>query len=260
MLKRNVIAMGIMAFALVYTARAENTGPMPVPSLEEFTGAVAKAHGAASFGADSLISFRIVADRSGSKIMDGEIIASPDLKQVRYEGVNGTTVVCDGPQTYISPEGASFPHKPDYLRLWPLLATAPYQLNRDYVKITPEKERALEGILQHTARLTFVPENRSMEWALLYKNADSVLSGFAYKPLSIAPNVTEATTPTMVVFRRNEQLGDLLIPSVLEFYAWDEEKGITGERIGSATITEVQFLNKDVWRFDPPKGKAVTEN
>lgn len=236
-------------------ANATQDPAAPTPA-DAFRLSIAQAHGAETLEAGSVLSFMIQAEINGTELINGEMLSTPDLSQVRYEGVDGTVVICDGNQTYVHPDSVSFPRREDFIKLWPLLVTAPYQLGRNGYQVTLDAEHPLDGIAHATARLQFTPPHKTLAWALLYKNSESMLDAIAYQ---LSPTSGTQVPPAIVVFRKFEQIGNLRIPSVMEFFRWDAETGTQGERNGVVTVTQIQFLPPDPRRFELPIAEAIEQ-
>jgi hypothetical protein len=237
-------------------AQNQQVHSQPVTNAEprqEFVDALYRAHGGAEWTSGTIVSFLIEVETNGVKLINGNLTASADLNRVRYEGLDRTVVVANGNETWYRPEDASIPRTPDYIRLWPMLVLAPFQINHPQLKLEPAGERVLAGEPYQTARVMLAPVERAVEWALLFKGVDERLHAIAYQPRPLADSV-QPTTPSIVIFREFDHMGPFLLPAAWDAYAWDEKTGEPGAQQGSAKVTEYQLVNENFRGFDKPEG------
>ncbi len=178
-----------------------------------------------------------------------------EMGKIRGEISDGTVVVFDGRQTWISPASAPAPGAGFWVKTVPYFALAPFKLRDPGVHLTLIGKKPLRGQQLDAARLTFdkTAGETPDDWYIIYKDKDGALVAMAYIVTYGKTPEEAAKEPHAITFEEPAKLGGVTLATKWRFWNWNEAEGITGEPIGDARLTELKFVKPGDKAFLEPE-------
>ncbi|MTI30352.1 hypothetical protein E1171_05965 [Cytophagales bacterium RKSG123] len=228
------------------SAKAEKKEPI-IQTIEA-------AHKRNEFLAHKGVQFDIEMTFGGQKGLEGRITALTNSSKVRVDKEDGSSLIFDGKDVYISPAAALYPKARFDAMTWSYFFMAPYKLSDPGVKIEVLGDENAEGRSYHTARMTFAAETGDSpeDWYILYQNEETnLLYAMAYI-VTLNRNVEEASQEPHAISYEDYQMVDG-IPMATEwrFWNWSPEEGIE-DQIGEVVISDIKFVDPTDKTFEVP--------
>ncbi|MGF1509305.1 MAG: hypothetical protein ACFB9M_07365 [Myxococcota bacterium] len=235
---KQLLVMGFL-FGLSGTANAQ------APTPKE----IATAHGENALSAFGAVKADLALDFGGKPRIRGTLWTSSDGGLTRIEHRSGKTVVFDGRTAWVAPAGkASKSDRFDALT-WSYFLLAPFKLG------DPGANFAQNGVLPWagresvpTGKLTFESGvgDAPDDWYVTYADSDThVLNGLAYIVTFGPQKKTEAEKePHAVVYTEVQDVQGVKLATQWRFHLWSAEKGVFGDPIGSARISDIELIDK----------------
>jgi len=199
-----------------------------------------------------------VVEFGGSKAIDGTILFTTDGARSRIEHRNGTVWVFDGAKAWSKP-GEAKQMSRFHTLTWPYFALAAFKLQDGGATLTPEGKRPLNGQEMLAARLTFAPGTGDApdDWYLLHIDPKThQLRAMAYIVTYGKTREAGEKEPHAIVYDGFETIDGVTLSTAWTFHNWSSEAGITGDAIGRATLSDVQFVDPAEDAFRAPEGAA----
>ncbi|MGH9361520.1 MAG: hypothetical protein ACRD2T_06345, partial [Thermoanaerobaculia bacterium] len=152
--------------------------PPPRPSdpfSQQFATPIEQTHGLGAWSGKPALRGDMVATFGGKVRNQGTILFRTDSTASRYDFSDGTLLVFDGRDAWVSPSTSDFQRARYHLRAWPYLLAAPFKLRDHGVRFEDLGERELAGKTYSAARLTFLegagdtPDN----WMIAYRDPET---------------------------------------------------------------------------------------
>ncbi|MBL4702593.1 MAG: hypothetical protein JKX85_15200 [Phycisphaeraceae bacterium] len=215
------------------------------PSDRAFALRVEKAHGKKHWRSNRCIQADIKVSFGGNLIVDGKILTDRYAGKVRLTLTNGVVLVYDGKEVWMSPANASV-KKPRFAALtWAYFIASPFKLN------DPGSHLQNMGLLPMgqsqipAAKLTFSPGvgDTPDDWYIAYVDPKTKwLKAMAY----IVTYGTQAHKaekhPHAITYDNYVNVAGVILPRTWKFWNWSLQQGITGQPIGSGTLTNLQMV------------------
>ncbi|MEQ8821690.1 MAG: hypothetical protein RLY93_15750 [Sumerlaeia bacterium] len=255
----NVFSRSLTVLALAATASlasAESSG-------DEFVESIEAAHDMEAWSAAELISADAVLSFGGSVRLDGTMIVSPSMNRVRVEYADGTVLGYDGETVWMTPADADMPRARFAIFTWPYFFAAPFKLSDPGTHVEPKGEMPLtESESMATAKLTFgegvgdAPD----DWYVLYRDPEThALKAMSYIVTYGKTDVESAESEPHAIVYDDFQKTDagFVVPMEWSFHDWSAEKGVFGEALGSAELSNVKTMPMDESLFAKPGDAKV---
>jgi hypothetical protein len=222
-----------------------------------FAGPIETAHGRAAWYAAKALEARLSLSFGGRPALAGSLLFRTNLAASRIELGDGTVAVFDGSSAWVSPASSRFERARFHLLTWPYFAALPMKLRDPGTHIELLGERPLRAKAYLAARLTFDPGTGDTpdDWYVLYRDRDSG------RLVAAAYIVTYGTTasaagkePHAITYDDFVRLDGTQVATTWTFWHWSEERGITGEPIGSGKLTGLRFVQPGPGAFVRPPG------
>ncbi|HEX5759655.1 MAG TPA: hypothetical protein VF121_10705 [Thermoanaerobaculia bacterium] len=265
--ERGLAFLLLAALALALPAgcrRAEEAGPEaavpeppPRPSdafSQQFATPIERAHGLAAWNAKQALRGDMVATFGGRVRNQGTILFRTDSTASRFDFSDGTLLVFDGRNAWVSPSTSTFQRARYHLRAWPYLLAAPFKLRDHGVRFEDLGERELAGKTYAAAKLTFlegagdIPGN----WMIAYRDPETDrLAAMAYidaygKSLEEAEREARAA-----LFSDWVTVEGVTLPATLTVYAW-KDGDLEGEPHGTVKFSNLEFVTPEPDAFARP--------
>lgn len=213
---------------------------------ERFAAAIEGAHGADAWHAQEAFQAEIAVSFGGNQVLAGTLITDTAIGGVRIVAGDGTVLVWDGAEAWVSPAGAAFQGARFHLLTWPYFLAAPYKLRDPGSHLadlgaTPYRD----GATMPAARLTFEAGvgDTPDDWYVVYRDpASERLAAMAYIVTYGKDLATAEGDPHAITYDGFETVGGVPIPTRWTFWSWSAETGIHGEPIGAVTLTDPRFI------------------
>ena len=191
----------------------------------------------------------------GSKVIDAEMSFEPGTGRSRLDLLDGTILVFDGETVWQSPKDAEVEMARFHALTWPYFLAAPFKLSDPGAKLKSEQIRLLNGQLCQTGRLTFESGTGDTpnDWYLLYEQPGTGRLGAMAYIVTYGSSVDQAEQdPHLIMYETMEQFDGVTLSTNWTFWPWSLEEGMTGNRLGEASLEEVEFFEPEEGHFDRP--------
>lgn len=220
---------------------------------------IENAHMKNAFLEKEVIQFDMTLFFGGNKVLETTLTMMTNSSKVKLENADGTSLLFDGEEVYMSPAGADYKRARFDMFTWSYFFAAPYKFS-DGGTIWEEKPMAiLNGTAYNTALLTFEGNvgDSPDDWYLAYQTPETnLLYAMAYI-VTFGKSVDKANEePHAISYENYQAVEGIPIATTWKFWMWYEEEGIT-DVIGEAQISNIHFLSNDASLFTLPEDKAV---
>ena len=256
--------LGLLVMAAVASGCAGSTSTLPpttrpaaasVSAADRVAQRIETAHGMSAWQTRPVFATDIRIHFGGATMIDGTMLYDHARGRVRIEQVDGTVLVFDGRQAWISPASAEAAMARFHLLTWPYFLAAPYKLRDPGSLLTPHGRHPIDGIDHVTARLTFdsgigdTPD----DWYVIYEDPEtSRLAAMSYI-VTYGTTVQEAgQEPHAIVYEDFEEVDGAAISTRWTFHHWTLEKGPGSPLMAGAQLANLRFEDLDESAFERP--------
>lgn len=236
-------------------AAAPEPPPRPSdPFSQQFATPIEQAHGLQAWNGKTALSADMVATFGGTVRNQGTLLFRTDSSASRYDFSDGTLLVFDGKDAWVSPSTSDFQRARYHLRAWPYFLAAAFKLRDPGVRFEDLGERELAGKAYSAARLTFLegagdtPDN----WMIAYRDPETNrLAAMAFID-AYGKSLAEAERdPRAIVFSDWVTVDGATLPSTLTVYAW-KDGDVQGEPHGTVKFSDFEFVTPEPDAFTRP--------
>jgi len=230
--------------------------PPPRPSdpfSREFATPVEEAHGLAAWSAKPALRADMVASFGGRVRNQGTMLFRTDSSASRFDFSDGTLLVFDGRDAWVSPSTSNFQRARFHVRAWPYLLAAPLKLRDHGVRFEDLGERTLDGRTYSAAKLTFLPGagDSPDNWMIAYREpGTNRLAAMAFIDTYGKERAAAEREPEVVWFQDFVTVAGVTLPTTLALHRWSE--GATGELLGTVVFSNLEFVTPEPGAFDRP--------
>jgi len=230
---------------------------------EQFANSIAEAHGQSAWTDQTALSADITIRFGGNVVLQGVMTFDTPVGQSRIETADGSVMVFDGKQAYVSPEDAPVPTGKArfHLLTWPYFVAAPFKLADPGTAMTDAGTMPLNSEASHpTGKLTFDPDTGDTpdDWYYVYKDQESHrLAGLAYIVTYGTALEDAEAEPHLATYDAYTTVGGVALPTRLSFWNWQPDTGAVGEAIGVVELNNYRFLAPDEQTFTQPEGARI---
>lgn len=253
------IAVALMCF----------TGSAVAEELSEFhqhfADTIGTAHGIKAYREHAAVKADAVITFGGQVLLDGTITFDTPVGRSRIETKDGTVMVLDGRDAWVSPADAPTPPTEARFALltWPYFIAAPFKLADPGATIDDAGKKPLEAHrILPTGKLTFgsgVGDSPD-DWYLVYLDPDSQrLEALAYIVTYGNTRHDAEKQPHVAIYEAYKNVAGVMLPTRISFWNWETSLGKVGEQIGSAEFANYRFVEPDKDTFTKPPGARVDE-
>ena len=249
------IAMAILLMSALATPSIGAEKTATLPDGEAFAAVIETAHGLTAWQANKAVKAHIELVWGGQTMLQGTMLFDTPVGKSRIELDDGTVMVFDGQDAWVSPsdsplEGARF-----HLLTWPYFLAAPMKLRDPGSHLAPLDPMPQGGRELPAARLTFdagVGDSPD-DWYILYGDPDTQhLVAMAYIVTYGKDKEEAEKEPHAITFEDFETVDGVTLSTRWQFWHWDPEQGTHGEPMGHAKITNIQFVEPSLQDFQKP--------
>ena len=160
-------------------------------------------------------------------------------QETRMESEDGTVMVFDGQNAYISPDTSSYQRARFDVLTWPYFLTAAYKLSDPGTNIEKQGNRQLDGVDFEAARLTFEANvgDTPDDWYVLYKDSTTnYLAAVAYI-VTYGKGLEQANAdPHCLTYENFVDFNGIPIATTWNLWTWSEA-GEISKLLGTATLS-----------------------
>lgn len=238
------------------TAEVPTPSGVPDPEAAAFAEPIEQAHGLAAWRAHDGLRADITVQFGGERMLQGELLMRTDMSRTRIRRGDGSVVVWDGEDAWVSPPDAEFPRARFHALTWAYFLSAPMKLRDPGTYLESLGDKTLRGESYDAARLTFAPGvgDTPDDWYVLYRDPETQrLHAMAYI-VTYGTTVDEAEAePHAITYAGFEAIEGVSIPTEWTFWQWSEAEGIEGDPIGSVALRGVRFVTPAEDAFAVPE-------
>ncbi|GAA5039003.1 hypothetical protein GCM10011506_37580 [Marivirga lumbricoides] len=233
----------------------ENNYEIPSDLPPAIQSLVAK-HNIREFYDKEIISFDIELFFNGSERLNGTIYSRTNSSKVKVEKADGTVLLFDGKDVFITPDSAQYKGARFDALTWSYFALAPFKFADEGTKWGEPTKMPLKepDSLQQAIKLSF--ENgvgdAPDDWYQVYVNPETgLLEAMAYiVTFGNTPREEAEKNPHAITYSDYQTVQGAIVAGKWKFYNWSQEKGLA-EQLGEATITNIKFVEETEDLFTP---------
>jgi hypothetical protein len=227
------------------------------PATEAFAGPIEAAQGAAAWHTHDAVQAALRVELGGNTVLTGDLTFRTDGTGSRVATADGKVTVWDGETAWVSPADAEMPQARFHVLTWPYFFAVPFKLRDPGTHLEDLGELPFRDTALPAARLTFdgAVGDTPDDWYVLYRDAaTSRLAGMGYV-VTYGRSLEEAEAePHAISYGDFVDVDGVQVPTTWQFWHWSREKGVSGEPIGRATLTDVRFVTPATDAFTAPEG------
>ena len=219
------------------------------PKVMSFSENIEEAHNKPAFMNHKAVHLNIKLKFAGNERLSGKLSMTVNSGKVRLDKSDGSTIIYNGDQVYISPENANMKGARFDIFTWQYFFAMPFKLTDPGTIWETQATRELNGQEYDTAQLSFAANTGDSpdDWYVIYKDPQTNrLKAAAYIVTFNTEQSKAEENPHAIVYSNYKMVDDVAIAAHWDFYNWNKENGL-GEKLGEAEISNITF-------FDPPEG------
>ena len=267
--RRNFSAPAALLFVSFCLMGCGGGGDAPpaatAPSVAEedsFAVSTAKAHGKDAWSLHKAFETGLKIEFGGNTALDGTMLLDVRSDRARIELKNGTVLIWDGSDAWVSPASAKIERARFHVRTWPYFLLAPIKLEDPGAVIAETGRDTLADKSYRTARLTFSRNigDTPDDWYIVYKNRETgLIEAMAYIVTFGKTKEQAEGDPHAIVYSNFADVGGFKVPLEWSFRSWRSGQGLTGDPLGKATLTNPQFVDLPESAFTKPDDARADE-
>ncbi len=231
------------------------------PSYTALARAVYTAHGGWRWGRNHCIQADIQLNFGGQVRLVAKLLTDKDAGKVRLTLNDGTILVYDGTNVWMSPANAPVDRPRFDALTWSYFLAAPFKLGDKGTHLKNlGAQPFIAGQSLPAAKLTFNPGvgDSPDDWYIIYVDPNSRwLRGMAYI-VTYGKSLEKAEeNPHAITYDNYVSVNGVYLPRTWNFWNWSQEQGITGNPIGSALLSNIQMVQPAANSFTQPEGGVL---
>ncbi len=239
------------------------TQAQPADFHQHFADSVGKAHGIETYRAHHALRADFAINYGGQTMLQGVFTFDTPVGKSRIEAADGTVMVFDGKDAWVSPKDAPVPPGMTrfHLLTWPYFIAAPFKLADPGTHLDDAGNKPLDAHrILPTGKLTFGENvgDSPDDWYIVYRDQDtSRLAAMAYI-VTYGKSAHDAEKePHLAVYEAYEQVGGVTLPTRMTMWNWDPKLGKVGEALGTLEVFNYRFVEPDETTFVQPDGARI---
>lgn len=225
---------------------------------ERVVDAIERAHGKAAWEAREAVEVEARVDFHGGKlVLDGTMLFTPSLGKVRYTLDDGTTMIWNDGEVWLSPADAELKMARFHVMTWPYFVAVPFKLRDPGARLSHAGELPVTGPddTAEAVKLTFTrgTGDASDDWYYLLPDERNRLAGLSYIVTYGPTSRDEAEEkPSIVLYDDFREVDGVTLPFAWRFHYWNKQQGATGEPKGTVEVRSVRFVTPEDGAFEKP--------
>ena len=229
-------------------------GATPPPALS-FSENIEEAHNKPAFMNQKAVSFDIELLFGGEVRLQGKVSMTTNSTRVRVDKSDGSSLIYDGNEVFISPESAKTEGARFDIFTWQYFFAMPFKLTDPGTVWEEQPSRNLDSLNYETARLSFKSNTGDSpdDWYIIYKDTETNRLKAAAYIVTFSKDKEEAEKdPHAIVYSDYKTVENVPLATKWSFHNWSNEDGF-GKEIGEARISNIRFFDPEKSYFEVPE-------
>ncbi|MEQ9452974.1 MAG: hypothetical protein RLN76_00095 [Phycisphaeraceae bacterium] len=236
---------------------------MVEPEKPAFIEAIELAHGAERYHEHNAVQADFTVDFGGSTIIAGNMVFNTEASKVRMELNDGSTIVFDGFNAWVTPNDAPIQMARFHALTWPYFLAAPMKLSDQGTNLKDIGMAPLDS-QNHLAamKLTFDSSvgDAPDDWYILLKDPDTdALRAMAYIVTYGKSQQEAEESPSLIEYNAFKTIDGVAFATDWTFYHWDAATGKSDTPKGHAKISNIRFVDPRPGSFIRPMKARIDE-
>ncbi|QDU71257.1 DUF6503 family protein [Mucisphaera calidilacus] len=258
-------ALPVLNLALGCKISSESTPAqtVEVPPKPEYVEQIELAYGAGRYAQKQAVEADFVVEFGGSTLIEGTMLFNREVSKARMTLADGTILVFDGNNAWVTPEDSAVQMARFHLLTWPYFLAAPMKLADTGVMYEEVGEVLLTAEQSYPGlKLTFASGvgDAPDDWYILMKDPDTdALRAMAYIVTYNKTKEEAEASPSVIEYAGFKTVDGVAFATDWTFSYWDPEQGKMGKPKGHATISNIRFVEPERGTFAPPLNARIDE-
>lgn len=241
-----------LSTTLLVAASAACAAPPDRPP-RTFADCVQDAHGAGPYTRLPLHA-DLAVELGGREVLTGRMVLDPGSGRTRIESAEGIWVF-DGVSAWTTSADTDRAVGP-CVETWSRFLTAPWRLHDPSATVNEVRYRTLGDGLVRSAKLTLGTDEADEDRFVVYTDPVSGRIG-ALASLNRGDVTAREAASTCATYDSVTIVEDLVLPTRLSFWNWEIARGMVGEPVGCAVLSNYGFAAVPDSTFDRPAGSVA---
>lgn len=249
-----LVALPLLA---LFTLGCSSTSPFH----RQFAQKVEAAHNADAWRAGDVLRTDITVAFSGGVPVDGTLyMETSGDERVRLELKDGSMLVWDGQDAWLSPADSTFEGGRFHVLTWSYFIALPYKLRDPGTRLTDDGTVTLEGRTLDSGYLAFGPDvgDSPDDWYRVLIDHTGMVHAAGYIVTFGKTDDPAAMPSSIVIYEDHRPVAGVPLPHKWRFYHWSRDKGIDGEPKGHVTLANAAFVPmNEAWFNEPDNARRL---
>lgn len=236
------------------------SGAVP-PKALSFSENIEEAHNKAAFMMKEAVSFDIKLEFGGKTRLEGKVSMTTNSSRVRVDKKDGTSLIYDGEQVFISPKNSQSDGARFDIFTWQYFFAMPFKLTDPGTVWEEQETKVLDSVEYETSKLTFRSNvgDSPDDWYIIYKQPEtSRLKAAAYIVTFGAEREKAEENPHAIVYSDFKSVENIDMATKWSFHNWNAEEGF-GEKLGEAIISNINFFKPEEDFFQASENSEIVK-
>ena len=235
-------------------------GATPPPALS-FSENIEEAHNKPAFMNREAVKFDIDLKFGGETRLKGRISMTTNSSKVRLDKEDGSAIIYDGNKVYLTPASSDSQGARFDIFTWQYFFAMPFKLTDPGTVWEEQESKNIDSTSYETAKLSFKGNigDSPDDWYIVYKDRiTNRLKAAAYIVTFSKDQATAEKNPHAIVYSDYKTFENVAMATRWSFHNWNKENGM-GEKLGEATISNLEFFDPEKAYFKAPKNGKIVE-
>jgi len=231
------------------------------PKVFSFSENIEEAHNKTAFMMNEAVSYDINLKFGGKTRLEGTVTMTTNSAKVRLDKSDGTSIIYDGKQVYITPDTAKVDGARFDIFTWQYFFAMPFKLTDPGTVWEEQGSKKLDSLEYETAKLSFDSNvgDSPDDWYIIYKEPKTNrLKAAAYIVTFGKEQEKAEEDPHAIVYSDYMNYKDVEIATQWKFHNWSATDGF-GEKLGEANISNIEFISPKNNFFKAPEKSKIVE-
>lgn len=186
--------------------------------------------------------------------MNAKVAMRTNSSAIKVENKDGSVIFFDGSEVAVTPDSSAVQGARFDIFTWQYFFAMPFKLTDPGTVWEEVKDRKLDSLDYPSSKLTFESNTGDSpdDWYVVYQDEQTKLLEAAAYIVTFGTDKSKAEeNPHAIVYSNYTTVEQVSFAGTWSFHNWDAENGL-GDKIGDATITNIQFFQPDAAYFEIP--------
>jgi len=248
--------LAVMSLFIGQQALAEDMSE--APAQPEMVSQIEQAHGYDTWIDQQALQADVSLNFYGGKVtLDATMLFTPSLGQVRMTLADGTVIVYNEGDAWITPSEVDMPMARFHVLTWPYFLAMPFKLSDPGVFYQDAGVMPLtQDVSQPAIMMSFAPGTGDSpdDWYFLFTDAQDRLSDVSYIVTYGTDKAEAEEKPSVARYSDFVTVDGVTLAQTMTFYFWSPYTGAdtSQETKGTATFSNFEFVTPEADAFDKP--------